>query len=96
MVKQSLSETEAEDFLEAAVKEVDRAKIAEKPKPVDLADELQKAIDKSWAEAPPRLRRQVMIGGRLRQRSNLKRRPKNPASSTAGNRHNCLSEETDR
>jgi len=45
-VKPSLTEVEAEDFLEAAGKEVERAKIPSEPYQVDLAGELQKAIDK--------------------------------------------------
>jgi hypothetical protein len=45
-IKQSLTEVEAEDFLEAAAKEADRAKIPDEPYKVDLAGELEKVVDK--------------------------------------------------
>ena len=44
--KSSLTEVEAEDFLEAALKEANRAKIPDEPFHVDLAGELQRCIDK--------------------------------------------------
>lgn len=44
--KQSLTEVEAEDFLEAALKEADRARIPNERFQVDLAGELQRSIDK--------------------------------------------------
>ncbi len=45
-VKRSLTEVEAEDFLEAAAKEADRAKIPDEPYKVDLAGELEKVVNK--------------------------------------------------
>ncbi len=45
-IKRSLTEVEAEDFLEAAAKEADRARIPDEPYEVDLAGELEKVVNK--------------------------------------------------
>ena len=45
-IKQSLTEVDAEDFLEAAAKEADRARIPDEPYAVDLAGELEKVVNK--------------------------------------------------
>lgn len=50
--KTELTEVEAEDFLEAALKEVDRAEIANEPYQVDLAGELERILNKVLGGAP--------------------------------------------
>ncbi|NLE59775.1 MAG: hypothetical protein GX616_15565 [Planctomycetes bacterium] len=50
--KTELTEVEAEDFLEAALKEVDRAEIPNEPYQVDLAGELEKILNKVLGGAP--------------------------------------------
>jgi len=45
-VKRALTEVEAEDFLEGAAKEAERAKIPDEPYKVDLAGELEKVVNK--------------------------------------------------
>jgi len=56
-VKQSITEPEAEDFLEDASREVERAKISDKPDRVDLAGEFAESHRQSpgWLQEPPRL-----------------------------------------
>jgi len=49
--KTELTEVEAEDFLEAALKEVDRAEIPNEPYQVDLAGELERVLNKVLGSA---------------------------------------------
>jgi hypothetical protein len=77
--KQSLTEVEAEDFLEAASKEVERAGVPDEPYSVDLAGELGKIIDRGLAgggttSAPTESRRPKTVPPRVKPKASETRR----------------------